>query len=80
VVVGEAKPDLRGKELVLEVAYEKTLDGKETFKVTMRASRHGGQGLSTPADQRPSEPDQVLTLLSLTTKCVPSNGAKERWG
>jgi hypothetical protein len=51
VVVGEAKPDWRGKELVQEVAYEKTPDSKETFKVTVRASEHGGQGSFAPTDQ-----------------------------
>jgi hypothetical protein len=56
VVIGEAKPDLRGKELICKVEYEKTPDGKETFKVTVSASGHGGQGSSTPVDQRPSEP------------------------
>jgi hypothetical protein len=56
VVTGEAKPDSRGKELVRKVEYEKILDGKETFKVTVSASGHGGQGSSTPIDQRPSEP------------------------
>jgi hypothetical protein len=56
VVIGETKPDLRGKELVRKVEYEKTPDGKETFKVTVSASGHGGQGLSTPVNQRPSEP------------------------
>jgi hypothetical protein len=33
VMVGESKPDLRGKELTREVAYEKTPDGRETFKI-----------------------------------------------
>jgi hypothetical protein len=56
VVIGEAKPDLRGKELIRKVEYEKTPDGKETFKVTVSASGHGGQGSSTPVDQRSSEP------------------------
>jgi hypothetical protein len=56
VVIGVAKPDLRGKELVRKVEYEKTPDGKETFKVTVSASGHGGQGSSRPVDQRPSEP------------------------
>jgi hypothetical protein len=41
VVVGEAKLDLRGKELTREVAYEKTPDGRETFKITVKASGHG---------------------------------------
>jgi hypothetical protein len=44
VVVGEAKPDLRGKESTREVAYEKTLDGRETFKITIKAFGHGGKG------------------------------------
>jgi hypothetical protein len=56
VVIGEAKPDLRGKELVRKVEYEKTPDGKETFKVTMSASGHRGQGSSTLVDQQPSKP------------------------
>jgi hypothetical protein len=42
MVVGEVKPDLRGKELTREVAYEKTPDGRETFKITVKASGHGG--------------------------------------
>jgi hypothetical protein len=56
VVIGEAKPDLRGKELVRKVEYEKTPDGKDTFKVIVSASGHGGQGSFSPVDQRPSEP------------------------
>jgi hypothetical protein len=56
VIVGEAKPDLRGKELTREVAYEKTPDGRETFKITVKASGHGGQGSSTPSGQHITEP------------------------
>jgi hypothetical protein len=56
MVIGEAKSDLRGNELVRKVEYEKNPDGKNTFKVTVSASGHGGQGSSTPVDQRPSEP------------------------
>jgi hypothetical protein len=48
-MAGEAKPDLRGKELTREVAYEKTPDGRETFKIIVKASRQGGQGSSTPS-------------------------------
>jgi hypothetical protein len=56
VLIGEAKPDLRGKQLICKVEYEKTLNGKETFKVAVSASGHGGHGSSTPIDQRPSKP------------------------
>jgi hypothetical protein len=56
VMVGEAKPDFRGKELTREVAYEKTPDGRETFKITVKASGHGGQGSSTPSSQQTIEP------------------------
>jgi hypothetical protein len=43
VMVGEAKTDLRGKELTREVAYETTPDGREIFKITVKASGHGGK-------------------------------------
>jgi hypothetical protein len=56
VMVGEAKPDLRGKELTREVAYEKTVDGKETFKITVKASEHGEQGSFKPYGQQTIEP------------------------
>jgi ferredoxin-NADP reductase len=42
VVVREAKPDLRGKELTRELSYVKTPDGRKTFKITVKASRLGG--------------------------------------
>jgi hypothetical protein len=56
VMVGAAKPDLRGKELTREVAYEKTPDGRETLKITIKASGHGGQGSSTPSGQQTTKP------------------------
>jgi hypothetical protein len=66
VVVREAKPDLRGKELVQEVDYKKTPDGKETFKVTVRAFGYGGgQVSSTPADQRLFEPSLARLVRSM---------------
>jgi hypothetical protein len=56
VMVGESMPNLRGKELTRQVAYEKTPDGKETFKITVKASGHGGQGSSVPSSQHITEP------------------------
>ena len=59
VVVGEARPDLRGKELKREVAYEKTPDGREIFKITVKAYGHGGQGSSMPVSRQPLKPVQA---------------------
>jgi hypothetical protein len=59
VVVGEAKPDLRRKELTREVAYEKTPDGRETLKITVKASGLGGQGSSAPVSRQPLEPEKA---------------------
>jgi hypothetical protein len=59
VVVGEAKPDLRGNELIREVTCEKTPDGRETFKLTVKASGLGGQGSFTPVSWQPLEPEKA---------------------
>jgi hypothetical protein len=56
VMVGGTKPNLRGKELTIKVAYEKTPGGRETFKITVKASGHGGQGSSTSSGQQTTEP------------------------
>jgi hypothetical protein len=65
VVVREAKPDLRGKELTREVAYEKTSDGRETLKITVKASGLGGQGSSAPISRQPLEPEKAERLNRL---------------
>nr|CAB3503581.1 unnamed protein product [Digitaria exilis] len=44
VVIGEERPS--SKESVREVTYEKTADGKESFKVTVKSSGQGGKGRS----------------------------------
>jgi hypothetical protein len=59
VVVGEAKPEWRGKELTREVAYEKNPDGRETLKITVKASGLGGQGSSAPISRQPLEPEKA---------------------
>jgi hypothetical protein len=62
VVVGEVKSDLRGKELTREVAYQKTPDGRETLKVTVKASGLGGQGSSAPISRQPLEPEKAVAV------------------
>jgi hypothetical protein len=59
VVVRKAKPDLRGKELTREVTYEKTPDGRETLKITVKASGLGGQGSSASISWQPLEPEKA---------------------
>jgi hypothetical protein len=76
VVVGEAKPDLRGKELTREVAYEKTPDGRETFKITVKASGLGGQGLSAPVSRQPLDPKKagVVKPIGVGSMTAPAYG------
>jgi hypothetical protein len=76
VIVGEAKPDLRGKELTREVAYEKTPDSRETFKITVKASGHGGQGSSTPSGQQTTEHvlDRVVRPGVQSGQTAPAHG------
>jgi hypothetical protein len=75
-MVGEAKPDLRGKELTREVAYEKTPDGRETFKITVKASGHGVQGSSTSSGQQTTKPvlDMAVRPGVQGSQTAPTHG------
>jgi hypothetical protein len=90
-MIGEAKPDLRGKELTREVAYEKTPDGRETFKITVKASGHEGQGSSMPSCQkttelvldrvvRPGVQGRQTTLHMAARKCLFQSGLRLETG
>jgi hypothetical protein len=76
VIVGDTKPDLRGKEFTREVAYEKTPDGRETFKITVKASGHGGQGSSTPSSQHTTKPvlDRAVRPGVQSGQTTPAHG------
>jgi hypothetical protein len=76
VVVGEAKPDLRGKELTREVAYEKTPGGRESLKITVKASGLGGQGSSAPVSWQPLEPEKAGAVkpAGLGGQTAPAQG------
>jgi hypothetical protein len=56
---GKRSPDLRGKELTREVAYVETPDGRETFKITVKASGLGGKGSSAPVSRQLLEPEKA---------------------
>jgi hypothetical protein len=76
VVVGEAKPDLRGNELTREVAYVKTPDGRKTFKITVKASELGGQRSSAPVSRQPLEPKKAGAVkpVGVGGQTAPTHG------
>jgi hypothetical protein len=76
VVVGEVKPNLREKELIREVTCEKTSDGRETFKITAKASGLGGQGSSAPVSQQLLEPKKAGAVkpAGLGGQTAPTHG------
>jgi hypothetical protein len=76
VVVGEAKPDLRGKELARVVAYEKTSNGRETLKITVKVFGLGGQGSSTPISRQPLEPEKpgAVKPAGIGSQTAPAHG------
>jgi hypothetical protein len=67
---------LRGKELTREVTYKKTPDDRETFKITVKATGHGGQGSSTPSIQQTTEPvlDRVVRPGVQGGQTAPAHG------
>ena len=54
VVIGDERSTTNGKEPVREVTFEKTPDGKESFKVTVRSSGQGGQRSVAAPEPQPS--------------------------
>ena len=54
MIVGEPRPkDVDGKILVRKVVLDKTLDGKESLKITIQASRPEGQENPSADASRP---------------------------
>ena len=82
VVIGDARPiNANDKILAREVVKEKTDDVKDTLKITIRAPRLGGQGISpldihSTAQTRPGRPvsptDQTgpVIVLGLSSQSV----------
>ena len=53
VIIGEERPkNVNDKILAREVVLEKTSDGNESLKITLRASRPGGQASSLQNSSR----------------------------
>jgi hypothetical protein len=55
VVIGYERPTMAGKTLVREVTHEKSPDGKDILKVTVKTSGHGEQGSVTTLESQPSK-------------------------
>ena len=61
VIIGEPRPkNVNDKILAREVTLEKTPDGKESLKITIKASRPGGQESSSQKTSRPSTQAQPV--------------------
>ena len=54
MIIGEERrKNVNDKILAIEVVLEKTPDGKESLKITLRASRPGGQASSSQNSSQP---------------------------
>ena len=55
IIIGEPRPkNINDKIQTREVTMEKTPDGKESMKITVKASRPGGQESSSQKTSRPA--------------------------
>ena len=55
IIIGEPRPkNVNDKVRAREVTMEKTHDGKESLKITIKASRPGGQESSSQDTSRPA--------------------------
>ena len=71
VVIGDPRPmNVNDKILAREVVKEKTDDGKDTLKITIRAPRLGGQG-SSPPDSRSAAQARPVRLVPLADQTGP---------
>lgn len=79
MVVGDERPTLVGIELVREVTYEKSPDGKESFKVIVGASRHGGQKSVVAPEPQPSRsiPSQAVKPAAAGVQTAASHGRQK---
>ena len=67
VIIGEEMPkNINDKILAREVVLEKTPDGKESLKITLKASRPGGQASSSQNSSRPVTQVRLVRPASST--------------
>ena len=85
VVIGDLRlMNASDKILAREVIKEKTDDGKDTLKITIRNSRLGGQGSSPPenrsaAQARPVRPVSPTGQTGLVTVPGLSSRSVQKW-
>jgi len=67
VIIGEERPkDVKDKILAREVVLEKTPDGRESLKITVKASRPGGQESFLRDTSRPVAQARPVRLVAST--------------
>ena len=65
MIIGEERPkNVNDKILAREVVLEKTSDGQESLKITLKASRPGGQTSSSQNSSWPVTQAQLVRLAS----------------
>jgi len=61
VIIGESRPNnVNDKVRAREVTMEKTPDGEESLKITVKASRPGGQESSSQDTSRPAAQSRLV--------------------
>ena len=69
MIIGEERPkNVNDRILAREVTLEKTPDGKESLKITVKASRPGGQESSSRDSSRPAVKARLLVFCNVTNK------------
>ena len=80
VIIGEERQkNVNDKILAREAVLEKTPDGKESLKITLRASRPGGQASSSQNSSRPVT--QVRPVRPVIPRADPkhSSPSARKW-
>ena len=69
VIISDERPkNVNDKILAREVVLEKTPDGKESLKITLKASRPGGQVSSSQNSSRPVTQARLVRPASSTSR------------
>src|SRR6185436_12807450 len=75
IIIGEPRPkNINDKIQAREVTMEKTPDGKESLKITVKASRPGGQGSCPQKTSRPATQTRPVRPVASTGQTGQTKG------